>query len=643
MKLCSLQVSNFQSFGPDRTDVSFEDVTYLLGPNGAGKTAALQALCRIFAFEPNLRRIRRSDFHVPLGEKEPFEKRELWLEADLTFDETLDDDDDDDTIPPFFGQMALRSEGEVPRLRFRLEATMYEDGEIEERFLFVTKTDDDDKPTAMSPVPKRQRDTIHLHYLPARRDPSDHIAYGATALLGRLLRAANWSDDRERVKGLTEQITECLTENDSVQALSSSLNTAWQRLHKGNFFASPRLTFENSEIEALLRHLSVTFTPGHGETQVDFVRLSDGQKSMLYLSLVLSALTIGREVRSGENTSFDPHKLKPPAFTILAVEEPENSLSPHYLGRIVNSLKSSVGADAQALIATQAPSMLRRVEPEHIRYLRLNENRCTQVTKILLPPKRSEAYKFVREAVQAFPEVYFARLVVLGEGDSEEIVLPRILQAKGAPVDEFAVAIAPLGGRHVNHFWRLLSAIGTPYITLLDLDMGRHQGGWGRIAYVRDQIEEHAPHLNLPGDWRRHAWNDPDTPIRSHHFFESDKGQVNLFKELENRDVFFSKPLDLDFAMLCAFPEAFEAEAVPATAKNHVSVLGESHFNPDQYTEAEQNWFAAYHKLFKLSSKPAAHLDALGRLTDDELLAGLPASLNRLADRVISRLEESPE
>ncbi|GAD63910.1 ATP-dependent nuclease, partial [Aquipseudomonas alcaligenes] len=498
-----------------------------------------------------------------------------------------------------------------------------------------------DEPVSKQAVPKRHRDTIHLHYLPAKRDPSDHVAYGATALLGRLLRAANWTEDRETVKDLTEQITDCLVENESVKTLSDSLTTAWQRLHKGDFFASPRLTFENSEIEALLRHLTVSFSPGHGENQVDFARLSDGQKSMLYLSLVLSALTIGRDVRSGENKAFDPHKLKPPAFTILAVEEPENSLSPHYLGRIVNSLKSSVDVDAQALIATQAPSMLRRVEPENIRYLRLNGDRRTQVTTIQLPQKHTDAYKFVREAVQAFPEIYFARLVVLGEGDSEEIVLPRILQAKGAPVDEFAVAIAPLGGRHVNHFWRLLSAIGTPYITLLDLDVGRHQGGWGRVKYVRDQLAQYAPENNLPAGWPYHEWNDPNTPVRTHNWFES--GTVSLFNELEKRSVFFSDPLDLDFAMLCAFPQAYEAEAIAATPKSHTKVLGDSHFNPDQYDEDEQSLFEAYHKLFKLSSKPAAHLGALGRLTDQELLDGLPESLDRLADKVIERLDESPE
>ena len=121
---------------------------------------------------------------------------------------------------------------------------------------------------------------------------------------------------------------------------------------------------------------------------------------MLYLSLVLSSQAIGRAVLAGDDESFDPDKLRPPVFTIVAVEEPENSLSPHYLGRIVNALDSMTSQeDAQALIATHAPSMLRRVEPTHIRYLRLTEDRTTQVTRIRLPKKSDEAHKFVREAI----------------------------------------------------------------------------------------------------------------------------------------------------------------------------------------------------------------------------------------------------
>lgn len=380
--------------------------------------------------------------------------------------------------------------------------------ELGNAYEYVLDINADGSPLTTAQIPRSERNHIHVHYLPARRDPADHIAYGANALLGRMLRAVNWDAERTVIKGLTDQISDSLAANPSINAFSTSLKAAWSALHKGSFFADPKLTFVASEVEALLRHMSVSFAPGHDEQLVDFSRLSDGQKSMLYLSLVLSSQAIGRAVLAEDDDSFDADKLRPPVFTVVAVEEPENSLSPHYLGRIVNALNEITGeGDAQALIATHAPSMLRRVAPERIRYLRLTQERTSRVTHIQLPDSANEAHKFVREAVQAFPEIYFSRLVVLGEGDSEEIVMPRLLQVKGAPVDESAVTIAPLGGRHVNHFWRLLSALQIPYLTLLDLDVDYLADlieGWikteqfapAEIAVlIRNQLDLYADHL----------------------------------------------------------------------------------------------------------------------------------------------------
>ena len=354
MKLQSIRLCNFQSFGNEPTVITFEDVTYLIGPNGSGKTAVLQALCRLFAFDPSLRRIKRSDFHVPADEDWVPEERSLWLEADFEFPELLEDEDNS-TVAPHFAHMRLDTAEGIPRARYRLSATMGIDGDIEENLVYVLDVDKDANPLSTAVVTRAHRNTIQMHYLPARRDPADHITYGANALLGRLLRAVNWEDDRERIKGLTDEISECLSGNQSVSAFSESLNVMWKRLHRGTFFTDPKLTFVTSEIESLLRHMSVSFSPGHDDNLVDFSRLSDGQKSMLYLSLVLSSHAIGRAVLTGQDDSFDTDKLKPPSFTLIAVEEPENSLSPHYLGRIVNALNSSIGgADSQAIIATHA-------------------------------------------------------------------------------------------------------------------------------------------------------------------------------------------------------------------------------------------------------------------------------------------------
>lgn len=634
MKLATIRLSGFQSFGQEATELSLEDITYIIGPNGSGKTAALQALCRLFAFDPTLRRVQRSDFHIPFDEEEAPAERQLWIEADFLFPE-LEKDQDNSTVAPHFSHMRLDEPEGVARIRFRLTATMGLDGDIEEALVYVLDIDGDGSPLNVAQVPRAERNHIQVHYLPARRDPADHITYGANALLGRLLRAVRWDAERETIKGLTDQISESLAANPSVNAFSESLKTTWAKLHKGKFFADPKITFVASEIESLLRHLSVSFTPGHDGSFVDFSRLSDGQKSMLYLSLVLSSQAIGRAVLAEKDVSFDPDKLRPPVFTLVALEEPENSLSPHYLGRIVSSLNAMTKhPDAQALIATHAPTMLRRVDPERIRYLRLDESRETRVTCIKLPETTDEAHKFVREAVQAFPEIYFSRLVVLGEGDSEEIVLPRLLQAKGAPVDESAITIAPLGGRHVNHFWRLLAALKIPYLTLLDFDLARYAAGWGRIKYVNDQFSLHHPGKKLPENYGIPHWNDGKQKFRN---FE------NYLDLLEERGVFFSYPMDIDFSMLLAYPDAYGVDREEPDEATIKAVLGKSHYDSAQYRDDELALFNTYHQRFKLGSKPAAHIEALTQLTDAELLKSMPESLDNLAEAVIARLAELPE
>ncbi|MGE8454312.1 MAG: ATP-dependent endonuclease, partial [Pseudomonadales bacterium] len=80
------------------------------------------------------------------------------------------------------------------------------DDEIEQSLRYVLDVDEAGDPVDTVPVPRDERNFIQVHYLPARRDPADHIAYGANALLGRLLRAVNWSAQRETIKQLTADI-----------------------------------------------------------------------------------------------------------------------------------------------------------------------------------------------------------------------------------------------------------------------------------------------------------------------------------------------------------------------------------------------------------------------------------------------------
>ena len=259
-----------------------------------------------------------------------------------------------------------------------------------------------------------------------------------------------------------------------------------------------------------------------------------------------------------------------------------------------------------------------------------------------MPTGDVEAHKFVREAVQAFPEVYFARLVVLGEGDSEEIVLPRLLEDHAENLDVMSVVVAPLGGRHVNHFWRLLHGLQIPYVTLLDLDLGRHQGGWGRIKYVVDQLIA----LQTPGETLNAATAAalPDWNVDTHPVMTDTLG-VGWRGYLEGRGVFFSAPLDLDFALMSSFPTEYGVDAIEIAdpdAETLTSVLGKGRRALHQYPPAQARLFGAYHTRFKLASKPVQHLRALAKI-DAVMEDVLPAEYKRLLQAVQTRLASTPE
>ncbi|HEX4103070.1 MAG TPA: AAA family ATPase [Pseudonocardiaceae bacterium] len=649
MRLARLTISSFQSFGERATTIELDDLTYVLGPNGAGKTAVLQALVRMFGIDPNLRRVRRSDFHVTPDAEHlgGIDQLHLWIEAEFELPEAGDESTIHCTVPQSFNHMQLEADDETPRVRIRLSATLDLDGEIEEKIRYVVQVDAEGNPVKLLDMSKHDRHAIQVHYLPARRDPSDHVSYAASSLLGRALRAANWSAERDVVGGLAEKINSALEGNEAVKALGIHLGTHWGSLHSGTYFGKPSVTFNQSEIDSLLRLLTVNFSPSPDGHPVSYSRLSDGQKSLLYMSLVLTMYAVGRDVLAGTSAAYDVDKLRPAIFTVIAVEEPENSLSPRYLGRIIKFLKSvSVNGDAQALMATHAPALLRRVPPEHIRYLRLNESRETTVKTILLPAPTAEAHKFVREAVQAFPELYFARVVVLGEGDSEEIVLPRVLAAKGIAEDDTSITVVPLGGRHVNHFWRLLHGLGIPHVTLLDFDLARHQGGWGRISNAAKKLKALSVGTGV-------AQVLTDEVINNIPKWDSGVGIPDVHHErswlafLEIHNVYFSEPIDLDFMMLEAYPKAYAVEDLSELeAPNEATikaVLGKSHFGEEILGQDRLQFFDIYHQLFKLGSKPSSHIDALSRLSDEELLTNLPSVFERMLERIAFILASLPE
>ncbi|WP_156498130.1 ATP-dependent endonuclease, partial [Oleiphilus sp. HI0043] len=256
-----------------------------------------------------------------------------------------------------------------------------------------------------------------------------------------------------------------------------------------------------------------------------------------------------KAVVSREVSNFDEDKMKLPIFSLIALEEPENHLSPHYLGRIISLVKDYGSNElCQSVVATHSASLVGRIEPQQIRHFRLdNEEVCSRVQKLELPKEGDEQAKYIREAVKAYPEIYFSKLVILGEGDSEQVILPKLLEHYGKDIDSHSISVVPLGGRHVNHFWRLLNSLKIPFVTLLDFDIDRNGGGFGRMKYAIEQLSSFNPNLEyLHSKVLTYIPNWTDTRDPNEFSLSYDSGVcINIVDELEKYNVFFSSPLDI--------------------------------------------------------------------------------------------------
>ncbi|MET9240953.1 AAA family ATPase [Nonomuraea sp. NPDC003709] len=646
MHIESVTLRNFQCFGPTPTVIGIGDgFTAFIGANGAGKTAACQALLRLFGISASDRGVRADDFHVPAGETTPPESRNLTIEAVLAFPELEEESDlGNITVPEFFHRMASTADGTF-KCRIVLKATWEADGTLDgsvtETYETVLTLDEKYGSDATHPLPPAERSRIQVIYVPASRDGARQLA---TFLRSRIWRAARWSPEiRDLVTQATATITNHFHAEPSTSVVEAALASRWQELHDADTHAVPRLRPLEGNLAQLLRDTELVFEPTHTGRPRSAEMLSDGQRSLLHLALTAAALDIESGLAEGVHADkFDLGSVRLPSLTVVIVEEPENSLSPFYLSRIAGQLKQlSANPRAQAIIASHSAGALARIEPESIRYFRLAADTGTaSVRPITLPEESSEAGKYVREAVRAHPELYFARFVVLGEGDSEQIVIPRIAEAQGIALDPSFVAMVPLGGRHTNHFWKLLNDLDIPHATLLDLDYGRSGGGPGRLrdacTRLLDQgvdvlagLDEYESVAEITSDITYDQVEEVATHLRSF-------------------GVFFSSPLDLDHSMVRAYPDAYKVrtgnERGPHPSNAHESVLGADHPVTSYWDSADQadkddrddelRW---YRYLFLSRSKPSTHLSALTRLNDDQLKHG-PEALNELVAYIQRKL-----
>lgn len=675
MQLTKIILSNYRCFGKEPTCIEINNLTGFIGRNSSGKTALLSALMKLFGDKSNDRIIERSDFHIPESvDPDSVIENELYIETQFMFPE-LEGEEDSASVPIFFKNMLVNKEGGKPYLRIRLEADWEKssnpEGSIDSNIYYITSTTEEINPEDKRNIKRHDLDQIKMIYVPAIRKPDEQLKNVSGTIISRLLNGISWSEQTKlKIKEKISETEKIFFEEKGVESLRKSLDTQWNSYYRDIRYSNPKINFNSSNLETILRRVDVTFSPTETSRDYRIEELGDGLRSLFYISLVNTFLEIEEEIlksiKAGEGAIFT---LIPPVLTIVAVEEPENHISPHLLGRVVENLNLiSTKENSQTILTSHSPSIVKRIEPENIRYFRIcKKNECTKVKSIILPDKKKKAeqFKFVKEAVLAYPELYFANLVVLGEGDSEEIIIKKMIELKEESVDSSEISIVPLGGRHVNHFWRLLNDLEIPFITLLDLDRERYGGGCGRIKYVIQQLIEIG--------YDRNTFLQIEKKILPYAQLQNmDASETEIMSEwieyLKHYDVYFSAPLDIDFAMLQSFKDKYISLLTSSEGpriKGHGRIqdivvnkdteyelknayksridsdikltLKQEGGDGSTYTEEERELMIWYSYFFLGRSKPTTHLSLFSNNADLDF-ESFPDCLKELVNRVIEKI-----
>lgn len=645
-----LILTNFRCFGPEATAIELTSgLTTFVGVNGAGKTAVMQALQRLFGITGDHRRLRRQDFHIPAVEQVAPLQRTFIIEAILAFPELDAGGADAGAVPEFFQQMAADEAGRL-KCRLRLEATWTDDGSlegtIEQKYCAIRAFGPFVEADSIE-LKALDRARIQMIYVPASRDGASQV----TAFLrGRLWRAINWSQGvRDTFSDAGATLNGAFSGEAAVDIVATAVRRRWQEVHTAGTDTTPLFRPVDLRFQEFIRKVEVVFRPDEAGRERALDDLSDGQRSLFHLAMTAATLDVESNIAADPVAAgFQPGGVPLPALTLIAIEEPENNLAPFYLSRIVRQIDDlTKGNRAQAVVSSHSASILARVDPSQVRHFRLNPaDRTARVRAIRLPVGLEDASKFVREAVRNFPELYFARFAVLGEGASEEVVLPRLAEAMGFDIDRSFVAVVPLGGRHVNHLWRLLTDLDIPHATLLDLDWGRDGGGWGRIKTACTQLLENG--IPSQAIFAEPSPAGPHVNLAAFDGFPAEDfaGLTNWANALRQHNVFFCTPLDLDYSMLRAFPAPYQViepgRQGPSQQGNPRSAVLGDEGRPDLYGNEQDQLLRWYRYLFLGRGKPSTHVRVLSGQTPEALAAGAPEELRALLTSISSRLAPPP-
>lgn len=299
-------------------------------------------------------------------------------------------------------------------------------------------------------------DEVPFFYMDAQRDILEDTKL-RSSYLGKMLSKIDYSP--EDMKDIEDQIKSLNEKAVSSSDILSNIKTTLKELDTAMYTNSEgiEITPFTKKIRDLNKGLTIYYNDSHDSFSMEYHGM--GTRSWSSLLTLKSFIALLSKNAEKEESVF---------FPVLAIEEPEAHLHPNAQKKLFGQIDAIAG---QKIISTHSPYIAATANLGQIRNFYKDETvTCGRIEIDNLEPE--DIRKINLQVINTRGEIFFSKLIVFFEGETEEQALPIFAQKhfNKTPV-EMGLDFVGVGG-HGNYlpFLRFAEALNIPWIIFSDAE-----------------------------------------------------------------------------------------------------------------------------------------------------------------------------